>query len=180
MNSGIESDNIQTENIHEFYTDGGGNTGNGTWAFINTKCPSTVIIGYEPDTTNNRMELTAVIEAIKSAPAGSIVHIFTDSGYVQNGYTKWVRNKWRLKQPFKNQDLWEQMLILGILYDIRFTLIPGHNGIEFNEIVDAACTWTLRNMDSGIITNTQTINLPKGIGEKKLICPQVTRIGRNV
>ncbi len=142
----------------EFWTDGGGNTGNGSWAFgrvVNGEMPQ-IVAGKAKDTTNNRMEMTAVLEAIKSAPMGSNVKIYTDSSYVQKGFhdprylRAWMSNNWRTsnKQPVKNQDLWEQMIHLSIMYKIEMELVRGHAGIKFNEMVDRACTWVLKNFDT--------------------------------
>lgn len=151
------SNNISTQYDYVFWTDGGGNVGNGSWAYgrvVNEKMEY-IIAGKKLNTTNNRMEMFAVINAIKSAKAGSKVKIFTDSSYVKKGFhdpshlQTWTKNGWKTsnKKPVKNQDLWEEMIKLSLMYSIRMELVPGHSGIEHNESVDRACTWVLKNFD---------------------------------
>jgi ribonuclease HI len=132
------------------YTDGGcsGNPGPGAWAYImlepKGECRDA---HFCAETTNNRMELQAVIEALKAAgkrqdPASTQIELFTDSQYVKNGISEWIhnwmRNGWitRSKQPVKNQDLWKQLLRLSSTMNIRWRWLQGHAGDRYNEACD--------------------------------------------
>jgi len=147
----------------KIYTDGGcsGNPGPGGWAYVMVletfQGPKVVeeSSGGEKDTTNNRMELIAVIEslrALKTAGAGGAggaqgalprrAVIFTDSQYVQKGITEWIhkwkKNAWRTsdKKPVKNQDLWMELDSLAGELPLGWEWVQGHAGIEFNERCD--------------------------------------------
>jgi ribonuclease HI len=125
------------------YTDGAcsGNPGPGGWAWASSADHHAS--GGEPDTTNNRMELTAVLRAIEDN-SGSLV-VVMDSTYVKNGLESWskgwVRNGWKTKagEPVKNRDLWEELL--AVLADrprgeVSFEWVKGHSGDLMNELVD--------------------------------------------
>ena len=135
----------------EIYTDGGcsGNPGPGGWAYVlfdgefNKESS-----GGTPDTTNNRMELTAVISALQDIHAnpdrkGRPIRISTDSQYVKNGITQWIqgwiRNGWKTaaKQPVKNQDLWQELYRLTQGLKLEWFWVKGHSGHEQNERCDA-------------------------------------------
>lgn len=138
------------------YSDGGcsGNPGPGGWGFViadgDAKANSGSEIirsGGEKVTTNNRMELTAVIQAltlVTETPAwASIpVSVYTDSQYVQKGITQWIagwkRNGWRTasKEPVKNQDLWVVLDELASRLRPRWVWVKGHAGIHYNEVCD--------------------------------------------
>jgi ribonuclease HI len=127
------------------YTDGAcsGNPGPGGWAYVALEGESRrEASGGEKLTTNNRMELIAVIEALKSLKAECPVEIRTDSQYVKNGITTWVaswkRNGWRTasKAPVKNKELWEELDKLSSAAKPRYTWVEGHAGEEFNERCD--------------------------------------------
>jgi len=132
----------------EIWTDGGcqGNPGPGGWAYIVVAGGAErEAAGFEPGTTNNRMELTAVREALASLPAGSVstsITVHTDSQYVQKGITEWIhtweRNGWRTsgKQPVKNSELWRALLELSRGRQIRWVWVMGHAGNERNERCD--------------------------------------------
>ena len=103
--------------------------------------------GAEKGTTNNRMELTAVIRALKAAKekpetSGGLT-LYTDSQYVQKGITVWIhnwkRNFWRTsdKKPVKNQDLWQELDALASQLPVNWTWVRGHAGNEYNERCDA-------------------------------------------
>jgi len=136
-----------TEEV-EIWTDGGcrGNPGPGGWAYIVRDAGTTrESSGFEPSTTNNRMELTAVREALSSlsgAPASASVSIHTDSQYVQKGITEWihtwVRNGWKTsaKKPVKNIELWRSLWELCRDRQIRWEWVMGHAGNELNERCD--------------------------------------------
>ncbi len=128
----------------EVFTDGAcaGNPGPGGWGvLIVSKDGDDERFGGEAATTNNRMELTAAIEAVK-ATSGPI-RLYTDSQYVKNGITAWIkgwkRNGWRTadRKPVKNQDLWQTLdeAIVGRVVDWRW--VRGHNGHPENERADA-------------------------------------------
>lgn len=129
------------------YTDGAcsGNPGPGGWGTIlrygkNEK----VLSGGEESTTNNRMELTAVIEGLKALKKSCRVEIVTDSKYVSDGMTlgwaqSWRNNGWRKadKKPALNSDLWEKLLDEAAKHECTFIWIKGHNGHPENERCDA-------------------------------------------
>jgi ribonuclease HI len=128
----------------EIWTDGGcqGNPGPGGWAFVARTDSGTVErAGFERETTNNRMELTAVREALASLAgrAGAPVVLTTDSQYVQKGITEWIhgwaRNGWKTsaKKPVKNQDLWVALWDLSRGLSIEWKWVMGHAGNEMNE-----------------------------------------------
>jgi ribonuclease HI len=143
----------------DIYTDGGcsGNPGPGGWAYVMVKKTvqgDTIITeakGGEKSTTNNRMELLAVISALKTMenlirtgqtiPRQAVIH--TDSQYVQKGITEWIhtwkRNNWRTsdKKPVKNQDLWTELDVLTGRLSLRWEWVKGHAGNHYNERCDA-------------------------------------------
>ncbi len=98
--------------------------------------------GAEPDTTNNRMELTAAIEGLKALKRPCKVTLTTDSQYVKNGVTQWManwkRNNWRTaaKKPVKNQDLWQALDEALKPHDVTWAWVKGHAGHDENERVD--------------------------------------------
>ena len=135
------------------YTDGGcsGNPGPGGWGcVIIDGGKKQTLSGGEKSTTNNRMELTAAIEALSAVVqnpqyGGRAVHIFCDSQYVKNGITSWIRswkkNGWRTaaKKPVLNRDLWEKLDALSASRDISWSWVKGHAGVEYNELCDELC-----------------------------------------
>ncbi len=98
--------------------------------------------GGAQETTNNRMELTAVIEALQALTRPVPLRITTDSTYVKDGITRWIhnwkRNGWKTaaKKPVKNADLWQRLDALVVNYDIEWAWIKGHSGHRENEIAD--------------------------------------------
>ncbi len=131
----------------EIYTDGAcsGNPGIGGWGCIlRYKENEKELSGGELQTTNNRMELTAVIEALKALKTSCNVTLYTDSKYVMDGITEWLsewkKNGWKTKSKkneVKNIDLWQMLDELKSKHEIRFVWVKGHNGDEGNERVDA-------------------------------------------
>ena len=131
----------------ELYTDGAcsGNPGPGGWAYI-LKQPSTGReregSGAEPATTNNRMELMAVIRGLTALKGRSSVDLFSDSQYVLKGLKEWMKDwkarGWRTadKKPVKNRELWEQLDTLVQAHDVRFHWVRGHNEHPENERAD--------------------------------------------
>ncbi len=128
------------------YTDGAckGNPGPGGWgALLRAGVHEKELFGGEGHTTNNRMELTAVIRALESLTRASEVELFTDSQYVKNGIETWIhgwqRNGWKTadKKDVKNADLWRELLALSARHDVRWRWVKGHANDEGNERADA-------------------------------------------
>ena len=135
-----------SENTLEIWTDGAcsGNPGPGGWgAVLCWGGHEKEISGGAIDTTNNRMELSAVIAGLEEIKRAVPVRIYTDSKYVQNGMTKWVkgwiRNGWRTQSgdPVKNVDLWKRLHELCEGKNIEWRWVKGHAGHELNERADA-------------------------------------------
>lgn len=130
----------------EIYTDGAcsGNPGKGGWgAVLVYKQIEKELCGGNADTTNNRMELTAVIEALKALNEPCNVKLTTDSKYVCDSINKgwvysWKKNNWRKadKKPALNVDLWEELLPLLEKHSVTFNWVKGHNGHPYNERCD--------------------------------------------
>ena len=127
------------------YTDGYCliNPGNGGWAaIINQDGKIKKITGSEKNTTNNRMELLAPINALKQIDAKSKIEIFTDSQYVKLGITewinKWVSNNWQTakKEDVKNKDLWVELYNLNQSLNVKWNWVKAHAGDPINEEVD--------------------------------------------
>ena len=128
------------------YADGAckGNPGPGGWgAWISMGGHSKELCGGEPVTTNNRMELTAVIRALEALKRSCQVKIYTDSVYVQKGITEWIdswkKRNWRTadKKPVKNEDLWQILDALSQQHQIEWLWVKGHAGDAGNERADA-------------------------------------------
>jgi ribonuclease HI len=120
-----------------------GNPGRGGWgALLSFGGKTSEIYGGEPATTNNRMELTAVIRALEALKQRSEVDLYTDSQYVQKGMTEWLpawkRRGWRTadKKPVKNVDLWQRLEELAKGHSIRWHWVRGHAGHAENERAD--------------------------------------------
>ena len=131
--------------IVEIYTDGAckGNPGAGGWgALLQRGGRTKELHGGEALTTNNRMELTAVIRALEAIEPGSRVRLHTDSQYVQLGIsgwiTQWKKNGWRTaaKKPVKNEDLWRRLDELAARHEIEWLWVRGHDGNVGNERAD--------------------------------------------
>ncbi|MGB3698888.1 MAG: ribonuclease HI [Gordonia sp. (in: high G+C Gram-positive bacteria)] len=143
------SDAGTTSKVVQISTDGAclGNPGPGGWgAVLRYGDVEKEISGSEPDTTNNRMELTAAIEALRALTRPASVVIYTDSSYVRNGITKWVagwqRNGWKTasKQPVKNADLWQDLITAEDRHTVEWRWVKGHAGDKYNEIADTLAT----------------------------------------
>ena len=150
----------------EIHTDGGciGNPGPGAWAYVLRHYLETgefeeiTESGFSEATTNNRMELSAVIEALKKAQELSIkgpggdetVVLHTDSIYVKKGITEWIHrwetNGWKTagKKPVKNKDLWQELKILDTALTVSWQWVRGHAGNPLNEACDRAVQETIR------------------------------------
>ncbi len=145
----------------QLFTDGAcsGNPGPGGWAYI-LKHPASGSVreqsGAERETTNNRMELQAVIEGLRALKKPSFVDLTSDSQYVLKGLDEWIdgwkRRGWKTasKQPVKNQDLWETLDLLRAEHEIRFHWIKGHNMHAENERCDAMAVEAYRKLMMGV------------------------------
>ena len=129
----------------KIYTDGSclKNPGNGGWAaIICTNNEVKKISGSEKDTTNNRMELMATINALKEVNSEDLIEIYTDSKYVKNWITdwihNWIKNNWKTsnKEDVKNKDLWVQLHELSNNSKIKWNWVKAHAGNPLNEEVD--------------------------------------------
>src|SRR5690606_23555454 len=134
-----------SDEVVDVYADGAckGNPGPGGWGVLLQCGPHTKgLYGGEPSTTNNRMELTAVIRALEALKRPSVVRIHTDSQYVQKGITEWMpqwkRRGWRTasKAPVKNEDLWRRLEEVAAPHRIEWIWVRGHAGHEGNERAD--------------------------------------------
>jgi len=140
------SKNASGAEVLRIYTDGAckGNPGRGGWgALLQAGADEKELFGGEPDTTNNRMELTAVIRALESLKPPREVAVYTDSQYVQKGISEWLhdwkRRGWRTadKKPVKNVDLWRELDRLAGLHRVEWHWVKGHAGHPGNERADA-------------------------------------------
>jgi ribonuclease HI len=131
--------------VVRIYTDGAckGNPGAGGWgALLEMNGTEKELCGGEAHTTNNRMELTAVIRALAALKRRCKVELHTDSKYVQQGISTWIhgwkKNGWRTadKKPVKNDDLWKQLDELAQQHDIEWLWVKGHAGHNGNERAD--------------------------------------------
>ena len=129
----------------ELFTDGAcrGNPGPGGWGvLIRYGNHEKTMYGGEKETTNNRMELTAVIEGLNSLTRQCSVKVTTDSTYVKDGITSWIHNwkkrNWKTasKKPVKNQDLWQALDKAVTEHDVEWAWVKGHSGHRENEIAD--------------------------------------------
>ncbi len=129
----------------EIYTDGAcrGNPGPGGWGvYLKAGPHEKTLYGGERNTTNNRMELTAAIEALNALKRPSDVVLHTDSTYVKDGITSWLKNwkargwKTAAKKPVKNQDLWQALDVAVQRHEIRWVWVKGHAGNHGNELAD--------------------------------------------
>jgi ribonuclease HI len=145
--------------IH-IYSDGAckGNPGAGGWgALLISGGHRKEICGGEPNTTNNRMEMLAVIRALESLKRPSTVQVHTDSQYVQKGISEWM-NGWKKRgwrtadgKPVKNQDLWQELDALSRKHHIEWNWVRGHAGHPENERADALA-------NQGVLQATQELS----------------------
>ena len=131
---------------YKIYTDGAcsGNPGPGGWAaiiIVNNEIKDT-FFGSEKNTTNNQMELMAPIKAIQKFKKKSEISIFTDSTYVRDGITIWIKqwekNGWKTasKKPVKNKELWKKLKKLSSKHSIKWVWVKGHAQDKYNNLVD--------------------------------------------
>ena len=139
---------------YKIYTDGAcsGNPGPGGWGAVifDQDDKQKNISGSEKNTTNNRMELLAAIMSLKKIKSNSEVVIFTDSTYVKNGITEWMKN-WKKngwknssKKPVKNKDLWEKLDKLCEANSVSWKWVKGHSTNEFNNLADELATKAIK------------------------------------
>ena len=139
---------------YKIYTDGAcsGNPGPGGWGavILDQDDKQKNISGSEKNTTNNRMELLAAIMSLKKIKTNSEVVIFTDSIYVKNGITEWMKN-WKKngwknssKKPVKNKDLWEKLDKLCEANSVSWKWVKGHSSNEFNNLADELATKAIK------------------------------------
>jgi ribonuclease HI len=145
----------------EIYTDGAcrGNPGPGGWgAILRSGDHERELKGAEPLTTNNRMELTAAIQALAALKRGCDVVLYTDSQYVRKGILEWMP-QWKLrdwrtadKKPVKNVDLWQALEREIARHKIEWHWVKGHAGIPGNEHADRLANEAIDEMKSGLLT----------------------------
>lgn len=136
------------------YTDGAcsGNPGPGGWAaLLLFNGRERVLTGAEKDTTNNRMELAAVVESLRVLKEPCSVAVHTDSAYIANAFNEgwidnWQRRGWMTagKKPVKNQDLWKDLLRLMAQHEVSFVKVKGHADDELNNRVDRLAVEALK------------------------------------
>jgi ribonuclease HI len=136
---------VAATQVVEIYTDGAcrGNPGPGGWAAtLRLGETEKELAGAEASTTNNRMELTAVIRALEALKRPVQAKVYTDSEYVRRGITEWIASwkarGWRTadRKPVKNQDLWQRLDELAAAHQIEWHWVRGHSGVPGNERVD--------------------------------------------
>ena len=146
MNDGDSNDGDSGEDVVEIYTDGAcsGNPGPGGWGVVLLhQSRRRELHGGERQTTNNRMELMAAIRGLAALRRPVRARLYTDSTYVRDGITKWIRgwkgNGWKTaaKQPVKNQDLWEALDAALAPHQVEWVWLKGHAGHVHNERADA-------------------------------------------
>ena len=140
------------------FTDGAcsGNPGPGGWGVVlRSGEHEREIYGGEIETTNNRMELTAAIEALQALRESCQVELTTDSTYVKDGITRWLQ-KWKIngwktaaKKPGKNQDLWEQLEVQTARHVVQWLWVKGHSGHPGNERADALANLGMNEIREG-------------------------------
>ena len=139
------------------YTDGAcsGNPGPGGWgAILMYNGKKKEISGGQKDTTNNIMELTAVIESLKALKFSCEVDLYSDSSYVINGFKQgwiynWMKNNWKTSnnQPVKNKEIWEELYNLTKIHKVNFIKVKGHSDNEFNNRCDELARNAIRNLE---------------------------------
>ena len=140
---------------YKIYTDGAcsGNPGPGGWAVIilvNNEIKE-MFFGNEKNTTNNQMELLAPIKAIQKFKKKSEISIFTDSTYVKDGITiwikKWEKNGWKTasKKPVKNKDLWKKLRNLSLKHSIKWVWVKSHAEDKYNNLADSLAQRAIKN-----------------------------------
>lgn len=154
------------------YTDGScrPNPGLGGWGVVILEegAPSLQLKGREEETTNNRMELTAVIKALQSLTSPCRVDLYTDSRYVKDGITSWLE-KWQLRNwstiegtPVKNQDLWQELALEVGKHTIRWHWVKGHSGDQWNNLADELAS-LIKSELAAPVRDDNSVNIFLGI-----------------
>lgn len=131
-----------------------GNPGPGGWgAILMFNDIKKEISGGQKDTTNNIMEITAVIEALKLLKRECVVEVYSDSAYVVNAFNNgwiynWMKNNWQTsgKEPVKNKELWQELYNLIKLHKVNFIKVKGHSDNEFNNKCDALARGEIKKL----------------------------------
>ena len=149
----------ETKRFVEIFTDGAcsGNPGPGGWGVVlRYGAAEKELSGGEENTTNNRMELTAAIKGLSALKEPCVVKLVTDSKYVADGINQgwaasWRQNGWRKadKKPAQNIELWEELLNLLDIHDVKIEWVKGHAGHPENERCDALATAFYKNLQKG-------------------------------
>ena len=152
------TDSDTDDNVIDIFTDGAcsGNPGPGGWgAILRWRGTERELWGGEPDTTNNRMEMTAAIRAIEAVKRPVKIRLHTDSTYVKDGITKWIVN-WKKKgwktanrKPVKNMDLWQALDEAIAHHDVEWHWVKGHAGHPENERADELARRGVLDHDGG-------------------------------
>jgi len=138
------------------YTDGAcsGNPGKGGWgAVLIHEGNEKYLSGYDKMTTNNKMELTATIESLKSIKTKSKIDLYTDSQYVKNGINSWIinwkKNGWKTasKKPVANKELWIALDQCAAKHEVIWFWVKGHAGNKYNEIADELAVKAMNKLD---------------------------------
>ena len=139
------------------YTDGAcsGNPGPGGWgSILMYKENKKEISGGKKNTTNNVMELTAVIEGLKLLKFPCEVEIYSDSAYVVNAFNQgwiynWIKNNWKTsgKEPVKNKEIWQELYALTKTHKVKFIKVKGHSDNEFNNRCDEMARNAIKNLE---------------------------------
>jgi len=138
------------------YTDGAcsGNPGKGGWgAVLIHEGNEKYLSGYDKMTTNNKMELTATIESLKSIKTKSKIELYTDSQYVKNGINSWIinwrKNGWKTasKKPVANKELWIALDECAAKHKVIWFWVKGHAGNKYNEIADELAVKAMNKLD---------------------------------
>ena len=142
----------------EIYTDGAcsGNPGPGGWGVVllyNGMVKE--LSGFEADTTNNRMEMTAVIKALESVKESCNIRLYSDSAYTLNAFllgwiADWQNNNWRTstKKEVKNRDLWERLIELASLHNVTWVKVKGHSDNLYNNRCDELATGAIKKTET--------------------------------
>ncbi len=158
MSSGMIEEGGKDGKVVDIYTDGAckGNPGVGGWgALLMSGGHARELFGGEVLTTNNRMELTAVIRALEALKRRCRVRLHTDSKYVQQGISEWIhswkKRGWKTadKKPVKNEDLWRRLDELAVQHDIEWLWVKGHSGHDGNERADALANRGVDSVNGG-------------------------------
>jgi ribonuclease HI len=146
------------DDVVTIYTDGScsGNPGPGGWAAIVMGETTEQLTGNEAHTTNNRMELTAALEALRSLDAPSRVELHTDSAYVSRAFNEgwtdnWQSNGWKTssKKPVENQELWKALVEQDERHDVSWIWVKGHADNELNNLADALAVDAMEQVKHG-------------------------------